>query len=461
MNRLFELEKSLSAQKQKLKLQRVGAARPTSPRFSAATAQRPPARLLSRPFYATGEHVLAGEDLPELAGHEKAIQNLMIDLVLEVGKADARGTRVGFSYGELVAMGDLFDTFDDMDGASAGELLRLRELIRRSRDHYRKKIFRTGSGAVDPGDPDWQKATNDRYIKLALDNFAHFAPSDSALTGSVSGGDRRDHRSMWEWYHRQAVEISLANRTDQGLERALAVNAFGDHFLTDAFAAGHLFNKSDVSQKFKSQLLDAQGKLTAKGNTFFREVAKKAFTGALKSAFSKHETTDIYGPSIAGWRIGFHPNIDSASRFEGFLKAVQESEPKLIGESIVAKIIHDKLNNYGGLPVTNRDGDSWPLTGDGTLNEKNLRIMQKAVARSVYDVAVEVFKVSDLNALMEYAWYYTPIPTNSSKAVIKQLIDKYTTPDDSDLIDGAAKLLQENHQMLLDMAVARGALRKA
>ena len=36
------------------------------------------------------------------------------------------------------------------------------------------------------------------------------------------------------------------------------------------------------------------------------------------------------------------------------------------------------------LAVTNNAGDKW-TTGDGTLNVANLRIMQKAVARSVYD----------------------------------------------------------------------------
>ena len=46
-------------------------------------------------------------------------------------------------------------------------------------------------------------------------------------------------------------------------------NAFADHFLTDAFAAGHLINKTDVMELFKSQMVDAQNNLTQASVTFF------------------------------------------------------------------------------------------------------------------------------------------------------------------------------------------------
>jgi hypothetical protein len=117
MNRLLELERDLGEQREEL-LRRGN--RKAAPNGGRALPTRVPSyQERSKPFYATGEHVLAGEDLQELAGHEKVIKNLMVDLVLEVGKPDAQQKQVGFNYGELIAMGDLYDTFDEMDDAQS------------------------------------------------------------------------------------------------------------------------------------------------------------------------------------------------------------------------------------------------------------------------------------------------------------------------------------------------------
>lgn len=461
MNRLMELERSLGDQREKLLRRelRKGApigGRMSLPRPAPSYQERP------KPFYATGEHALAGEDLQELSGHEKVIKNLMVDLVLEVGKADRQGKQVGCTYGELITMGDLYDTFDEMDAAPAAELLRLREYIRRSRDHYRKTILKQGAGAKDPGEGDWQDVTTKRYLKLAYDNFAHFAPPDPALTGSGKGKDPRNHQRAWETYHARALNLVRSKRTNQALQDALAINAFGDHFLTDAFSAGHLFNKSDVAARFNSMIMDSSGRLNTLGKRFFETIAIMAFKGPLKAAFSKHEAVQTYGVfNVAGWKVfPIHPDINDPDRFEKFLLGVHEAEPELIGLSIVAKVIHDKLNNWpGGVPVTNNVGDRWNLTGDGTLNQKNLAIMRTAVARSIYNVAVEALNVPNDHALFGYVWQYTPRPTAESKQIIKRLIDQFATP--MSLAAEAAKFLGNHYQVILREAVDRGKLQPA
>jgi hypothetical protein len=427
----------------------------------AAAAYRPPAHQeRAKAFYDTGEHVLAGEDLQELAGHEKVIKDVMTNLLLEVGKPDSAGNSVGFTYGELITMGDLYDSFDEMDAAPAAELLRLRTFIRKSRDHYSKRIHGKGAGAANPRHKDWQDATDRRYVKLALENFAHFAPSDSALT-AAGKRDRGDHRRAWETYHERALNLVRAERTDQALHDALAINAFGDHFLTDAFSAGHLFNKADVAARFNAGIMDATGRLNDEGKRFFEAVAKAAFKGPLKEAFEKHETADKRGEKVGGWILfPHHANIDSDERFETFLKEVHAAEPDLIGLSIVAKVIHDKLNEWkGGVMVTNNAGDKdWPLTGDGTLNDDTLRIMRKAVARSIYNVVQEALEVPNDNALFDFVWQYTPRPTAQSKRIIKQLIDTYTTP--TLLVPEAVAFLQEpdHFWLILEEAIRRGKL---
>ena len=155
------------------------------------------------------------------------------------------------------------------------------------------------------------------------------------------------------------------------------MNAFGDHFLTDAFAAGHLFNKDDVSQVFKSKMLSGKN-VSSDGDRFIKNVAKKAFVGKVKRKFSKYEVVD----RVCGiWR----PNIDTTSMFYRLLKGILEKEPDMFGKSVVAKAIHDYLNDHP-ISVTNKKGHSWKATGDGRLNAANLKVMRLAVQQSIDNV---------------------------------------------------------------------------
>jgi hypothetical protein len=106
-----------------------------------------------------------------------------------------------------------------------------------------------------------------------LKNVKHFAPPNPAFA-AVSGKSTEDHKTEWEANHKVAVQTSQAGDRD----KALATNAFADHFLTDAFAAGHIFNKPDVMEQFESNLpKTSKGEFTA---------PSKAFSMALQPAHS-------------------------------------------------------------------------------------------------------------------------------------------------------------------------------
>lgn len=199
---------------------------------------------------------------------------------------------------------------------------------------------------------------------------------------SVARASSPNHQREWEKHHTAALAASQAGDKD----KALQINAFGDHFLTDAFAAGHLVNKRDVMEKFKGQLqLDAENEFIASSREFFDAVAAAAFTGDVKATFSRYETVErIYG---------FHPNIDSVSRFSTLLQEIHKEEPDLLANA-VAKGVHDQLNTMpGGLPVVNEKGDRWNLSGDGTLNARTKEIAQRAVAQSQLNV-ISVYKLA-------------------------------------------------------------------
>jgi hypothetical protein len=433
-----------------------------------AIRTKPPPQMVSRPFYDTGEHVLAG--------------NGLYAEMLRSGKGQA----VSLSYGQIIAMGDLYDTVDDLMSADPAELNRLKTLIARSTAFYESK---RANAKLDVSNDEWDAATQGRYLKLAEGNYEHFSPPTVAMRSGLKT-IHGNNRSQWETYHRLAIEDAQDQFLKQGgkvslfFERALIINAFGDHFLTDAFAAGHLINKEAMIARFKSAFYSGD-RLSGVGEKFFEGVADKAWVGDLAAKFSKLETVDyptVHVPwyvavlpgalPVAGRDVPvpFHPNINSASRFATVLKQAATQQPDRVGNLIV-KVLHDYLNQHG-IEVTNNAGDgTWILPGDGTLTvgaggltpadlTKNLGIMRRAVQQSIDDINSPSIQVSNLNfqPLFDGVWRHVPRLTAASQRQMTALIADYTDPNSAALVRAAAdivtaqlnsfiKLLIEEHKL--------------
>ena len=411
---------------------------PRSPGKAPARVAAPARRPLSAPFYATGEHVLSGE---VVSGDFNAATDTL----------DVNG--VPFTYAELVAMGDLFETADEMLGASKTELQRLRVLIRAARKHYAARIL-GGPAGKNATDADWQAATGGRYVRLAKDNFTHFAPTNTALTPGATGS-KKHYKQEWEAYHARAVAVARKGTKDD-VSKALVVNAFADHFLTDAFSAGHIVSKEDVNTLFRVSVLSG-GRISPAGRAFFEKVAAQSFTGPVKDAFSKYETVrDYLGP------IKWNPNIHKTSRFEDLLIGIMEVEPDIIGKTAVIGAIHDRLNSMkGGLAVVNGRGTKWQLTGDGTLDKKNLDIMRQAVMQSIRNVQEAASTTETMAALSKKVWDYVPQPAPGSVQTIRDLIHTFTNPARKELVTATAEMITQNYQVFLDELVRRKILKKA
>ncbi len=392
------------------------------------------AQLFSESKYDTGEHVLAG-----LVNESRITPTYELSV-----------NGVKFTYGEIIAMGDFYESYAKMASASATELGKLKGFIDKSKRYFESKV-NTGTGTgSNPTDDDWQRATSDRYLKLAEDNFAHFAPSNSGYISFSSS--KANHKKEWERYHQMAIEEMRKGVNSTAADKALVINAFGDHFLTDAFAGGHLFNKDDLAQYFKSLVLTS-GKINANGEKMFGAIADKAFTGKLKAEFSIHETVERKG---GVWR----PNIDSAGRFKALLIGIMEKEPDMIGKTMVAKIIHDELNK-GIVPVTNGVGDSWTVAGDQYLDKKNVDIMRKAVKQSIRNLMDAVNDKSPYSVFFKKVWDITPRPTAAGVTVVKNTIRQFTNPLGTDIVTKAAALLDSKWPELLKELIKRGVLKRA
>lgn len=429
-------------------LDAIRAPRPALPR-SDGSAYPVASDNVSRPFYATGEHVLAGDDL-------------YVDR-LRVGAPPG----VPFSYGQLIAMADLYASVEQMAGADVVELTTLKALIEQSTAYHRDN---RGDSSLDVSSEAWDTATGKRFRQLAQRNYRHFSPNPLVAQAAFSNvaSKHGTNKSAWEEHHRKAIDEARRMFVAQPpqasavlAEWPLVINAFGDHFLTDAFSAGHLINKEATIEFFRVGFL-AGNTLTPQGTEFFRKVALLAFTGDVAQKFSALETVD-YPVYAAGWCFKWHPNINTWERFSEVLIAAAQQEPEAVGNLCVLSL-YDKLNRAADIEVFNTAGDApWKLTGDGTLNTANLAIMRRAVKQSAENITDPSIFVSavDYAAYFSKVWKHVPQLTEASQRRIATMTTVYTRPDSDVLIAAAASIVQRTVTQLIAALLTNGKLKRA
>jgi hypothetical protein len=366
-----------------------------------------------------------------------------------------------FSFGQLIEMADLYESVDQMMKADVSELKELKALIELSATYYKLKMRGKKDPSMDVGNERWEKATKKRYLKLAEDNYEHFSPQPAFKSLAHIITTKGDNKSTWERHHRSAIEAAQQIFLDPAnanvsvfLEWPLIINAFGDHYLTDAFASGHLINKEATIAYFRSNFFTGRS-LKSEANTFFDKVAEKAWAGRVKTEISKLETED--------WRVfpGVHPDIDRASRFASVLKAIAGQEPDQIG-NLAVKALHDKLNKDGVAVTNNAGSGTWTLYGDGMLDNKSLGIIKQAVQQSVDNINDPSIRGSNLNfdSYFEKVWRFVPHATSSSLLTLERLTGEFTNPKSQILIDASAEIITEQIDLLVEKLLEAKALRR-
>lgn len=185
------------------------------------SAGEPPSHVLLRQRTRDGKlptGPLSVDDVPEY-GTDPEWRHTLETEVLELTTSNfaERPLLVGGSgkeqivlrYGDIVAFaGDFFGTPKELEQAFRGKISgRIRALAAAKGGWFWSGLLSMISAI--------------RKIPLALRNEPHFSPH------------------TWVAYtrhHLDALKLAL----DRDLEAALRINAFGDHFLTDAFASGHI-----------------------------------------------------------------------------------------------------------------------------------------------------------------------------------------------------------------------------
>jgi hypothetical protein len=378
----------------------------------------------SIPMYDTGEHVIAGGDLYP-------------DQLVVNG--------IALSYGQIMAMGDLYATVDDLRNAPADELTRLKRLINQDTRHYQG-----GAGAPDSvSDATWQRNTNNRYLALADDNYSHFSPP--SVLGMTDPTSKPDNKSTWERHHEQAIAemrrlVAAHPNQSSAPFGPLTVNAFGDHFLTDAFAAGHLVNKELVLNKLQSAMYQpGSSDLSSAGAAFIARLAA--------ACWARKSIRDIFSPlEKVETDVRIHWNVDTENAFRTLLVRIAQKEPSKV-LNLALKALHDHLNQVG-VQVSNDAGDGpWLLKGDGYLATSETKpIMRRAVEASVANILSPEILVSEQDqgplslsrhpALYAKVWKHVPRPTPSARTQVMAAINDYTSLSSSTLLNDAAKVVE-------------------
>ena len=207
---------------------------------------------------------------------------------------------------------------------------------------------------------DVERRVRDRYLCLAASNDDHFvSPGHSdARTGSGSPSALAAYRAL----HQRALDEAWRLGRDGGdLSRAMAREAAAQHYLTDAFAAGHLRTPvADIRRYWQARYPEfwdrLQQKVAADTANALREVSRLL---RLVPRRSLHERT----------------RAELTARTSGY--------PELSLGDLVARAFHDWDNSHG-LRV-----EGGMVFGDGQVGEGlTMGLATAAVRAGVDDVEV-------------------------------------------------------------------------
>lgn len=374
---------------------------------------------------------------------------------------------VKVSYGEMIAMGDFFENHDELRKFAAAQPEDFTQLVQLIR---REKVFFTNPDALPEklrrmiSTPEWEWAlrkqpAGQQYLDMAGKNVTHFAPPPLPAHPGL------DHAGEWRKYHVEAIQLALEGKMDDAME----TNAFGDHFLTDAFSAGHLINKANVMATAKANL----GKLQ---NESWHLIARTEFSDKVADGLlAKAPDLQNYEIRILKHTAWYDMNHESLTEIITGISRRADLEEMFL--SLWARLVHDRLNEdihktpegkvEGGVEVENLHGQHWRLSGDATLSlsPDTLRIGRQAVRQSQKNIltagAHKGKSALDVQGLADLVWAYVPhpSPTPEGAGKVDLAIQQVTDPTRADTIDRFVDLCVVNLPTLEARLRGEGLLR--
>lgn len=203
-----------------------------------------------------------------------------------------------------------------------------------------------------------KEAVNERYQRLAAANTTHFAaPRGRDGSGQPNPSPEGSAGSSYRSTHEAALRMAFqAGQRREAIDRAMAMEAAAQHYLTDAFSAGHL----------RTPVGDLREYWSGKYPLFWYNVRHKiALDTAIRLNAQSTNLTTIVGTVNQMYEV-----------ISGTVEAMAATLPPITVGDLLSKIFHDR-DNETGLDIQG----GGHVYGDGNLDNSDPRNRTRALAQ--------------------------------------------------------------------------------
>lgn len=217
-------------------------------------------------------------------------------------------------------------------------------------------------------------AVNERYQRLAAANTTHFAaPRGRDASGQPNPSPEGSAGSSYRSTHEAALRMAFqAGQHHESIDRAMAMEAAAQHYLTDAFSAGHLRTPTGSLREYWG----------GKYPLFWYNLRHKmALDTAVRLNDQTNNVTTVFGT--------VNQMYDAISQQ---IEGMASSLPAVTLGDLLAKVFHDR-DNAEGMDVQG----GGRVYGDDNLDNPDPRNQTRALAqRAIRDGNADVQKAFGL-----------------------------------------------------------------
>lgn len=264
------------------------------------------------------------------------------------------GHGVVLTWGQVVAIaGDEFGTVEELQTAAATEEGRRRIRAALEHDEVRGPI----PASLPAATGDDKTAQEGAYLDLLLGNVTHFSEGGSA-------------RVTWRDHHDRALRKAFTagmSRDDTAFQQAQALEAFGQHFLTDMFSGGHVRTpRQEVMDYYADR---AQGMATA-FITNFRQRFEDVLVSQVMQQLYQRRLAGSYTQDKAREKI--HESVGKILDEKLAPIGGMAGVPQWFGKAIAGAVsgaMHDRDGRRGVVVRSEAHPMPWLAKGDSQLDQ--------------------------------------------------------------------------------------------
>ncbi len=207
-----------------------------------------------------------------------------------------------------------------------------------------------------------KKAVDMRYLNLAARNREHFVAPEGEKSAGPRSGLFRSAGGSYRAMHETAIGWAFeAGQGGEPIDKAMAYEAAAQHYLTDAFASGHLRTPT--------------GSIKTRWDAIYPNFWE-SLKGFIVHQMGVHMNKEWNLATIAGTVAAIEDKVRST------LEEKVAAYPALGFERLVALATHD-VDNREGLKVVNDLGERWTAYGDSQMKKSDKGESQKFAIKAV------------------------------------------------------------------------------